>query len=71
MEFSVIQKMELAALIKADILSKWEPANERIEDFLDDYVSEDIIDYMNATGLKLDWYIDGPLSQLNVRVEVY
>lgn len=71
MQFDLGKRMELSQLIRDDILSKWDSKNERIEDFLDEYVSEDIIDYMNATGLKLDWYIDGPLSQLNVIVEVY
>lgn len=69
MEF--LQKIELQNLIREDILTKWNPKEERLEDFLEDYVSDDIIDYSNATGLNLDWYIDGPLSEVNVIVEVY
>ena len=69
-QFGLQEKQELEELIKQDILSKWNSEEEKFEDFIVGYESEDILDYINATGLNLDWHITGPFSDFSVVVEI-
>lgn len=69
-QFGLQEKQELEELIKQDILNKWNSEEERFEDFIVEYESEDILDYINATGLNLDWYITGPFPDFSVVVEI-
>ena len=69
-QFGLQEKQELEELIKQDILSKWNSEEERFENFIIEYESEDILDYINATGLNLDWHIVGNSSNFNIEVEI-
>ena len=71
MRFGIIEKYELQQLIKDDILSKWNQEEETLYEFMENYISEDIQDYENATGLKLLWHIkETDDDDFIVRVEV-
>ena len=61
-------KIELENLIKEDILSK--KGDELLDVFLEDYISEDIIDYENATGLRLMWEVVNKVDDNDFDIKV-
>lgn len=70
-EFDLFARMEFAGLIKDDILSKWNQEEESLDDFLEDYISEDVIDYMNATKLNIIYNVnEHPYKNGDIIVQV-
>lgn len=70
-EFDLFARIELAGLIKDDILSKWNQEEESLDDFLEDYISEDVIDYMNATKLNIIYNVKAhPYKEGDIIVQV-
>lgn len=61
-------KIELEKIIKEDILSK--KGDMPLDTFLEDYFSDDIVDYKNATGLNLMWEIINKVDDNDFDVKV-
>lgn len=61
-------KIELENLIKEDILSK--KGDIPLVEFLEDYFSDDLMDYQNATGLNLTFSTIGSDDDFEVKVSL-
>lgn len=61
-------KIELERLIKEDILSK--KGDMPLDEFLEDYLSDDLMDYQNATGLNLIFYVEKHNNDFEVKVSL-
>lgn len=61
-------KIELEKLIKEDILAK--KGSMPLDLFLEDYFSDDLMDYQNATGLNLTFSTIGSGDDFEVKVSL-
>lgn len=61
-------KIELERLIKEDILSKKDDMS--LDEFLEDYFSDDLMDYQNATGLNLIFDVEKHDDDFEVKVSL-
>lgn len=61
-------KIELERLIKEDILSK--KGDMSLDEFLEDYLSDDLVDYQNATGLNLIFDVEKHDDDFEVKVSL-
>lgn len=61
-------KLELEHIIKEDILTK--KGDIPLDEFLENYFSDDLIDYQNATGLNLIFYVEKHDDDFEVKVSL-